>query len=67
MALSIGGGGFNSIFDYKDGLLYEKQLPNNISAYMLVYIRDSDRKNLMGEMTIDEIPPYLKVKFNEEK
>jgi|LauGreDrversion4_2_1035121.scaffolds.fasta_scaffold56358_2 ubiquitin carboxyl-terminal hydrolase 7 len=39
-ALSTGAGGFDSQFELKDGVLYEKQKPNYTSAYMLVYIRD---------------------------
>jgi hypothetical protein len=33
---------------------------------MLVYIRDSDRQDIMGEVPINEIPPHLKVRFDEE-
>ena len=55
-ALSIGGGGFESFFEYKDGLLYEKQRSNYTSAYMLVYIRDSDREDILDEVPISEIP-----------
>jgi hypothetical protein len=65
-ALSIGGGGFESFFEYKDGLLYEKQRSNYTSAYMLVYIRDCDRERILSEVPINEIPPHLKVRFDEE-
>lgn len=39
-ALSIGGGGFDSVFECKDGQLFEKAKNNYTSAYMLVYIRE---------------------------
>lgn len=33
---------------------------------MLVYVRDSDRDEVMKELQIQEIPPYLKERFDEE-
>ena len=39
-ALSIGSGGFDSLFEHRDGAIYEKSRFNYTSAYMLVYIRD---------------------------
>lgn len=42
-ALSIGGGGFDSTFEHRDGQIFEKAKTNFTSAYMLVYIRDQDR------------------------
>ena len=55
-ALSIGGGGFDSVFDVKDGAIFEKPKTNYTSAYMLVYIRDSDREEIMKEIPVQEIP-----------
>jgi ubiquitin carboxyl-terminal hydrolase 7 len=65
-ALSVGGGGFESTFECKDGYIYEKQRTNNTSAYMLVYIRDSDREEILKEVPVEEIPPHLKTRFDEE-
>lgn len=31
---------------------------------MLVYIRDSDRDEIMKEIPIEEIPPHLKERFD---
>lgn len=42
-ALCTGGGGSDSTFELRDGVLYEKAKINQTSAYMLVYIRDCDR------------------------
>lgn len=33
---------------------------------MLVYIREDDRDTIMKEIHIDEIPPSLKERFDEE-
>jgi hypothetical protein len=33
---------------------------------MLVYIRDSDREEIMREIPTDEIPAHLKASFDEE-
>jgi hypothetical protein len=33
---------------------------------MLVYIRDCDRQEILDEVPINEIPPHLKVRFDEE-
>jgi hypothetical protein len=63
-ALSIGSGGPESYFEYKDGKIFEKSRANNISAYMLVYIRDSDRAEIMRDIPIEDIPPQIKEKFD---
>ena len=60
-ALSIGSGGFESIFEIKDNKLCEKQRLNNTSAYMLLYIRDEDREDIMKEIYPKDIPPHLKL------
>ena len=65
-ALSIGSGGFDTIFEHRDGAIYEKSKSNYTSAYMLVYIRDCDRREMLREIPINEIPPYLKTRFDEE-
>ncbi|CDW77585.1 ubiquitin carboxyl-terminal hydrolase 12-like [Stylonychia lemnae] len=65
-ALSIGSGGNESVFEFKDGSIYERQRSNNTSAYMLVYIRDCDREEIMAEIPIDQIPAHLKERFDEE-
>ena len=65
-ALSIGGGGFDSVFDVKDGAIFEKPKTNFTSAYMLVYIRDCDREEIMREVPMDDIPRHLKTRFDEE-
>jgi ubiquitin carboxyl-terminal hydrolase 7 len=65
-ALSIGAGGFDSAFDVKDGVIFEKAKSNYTNAYMLVYIRDQDREEIMREVPIDEIPQHLKLRFDEE-
>ena len=44
-ALSTGSGGFESIFETKEGgQIFERSKQNNTSAYMLVYIRETDRQ-----------------------
>eukprot|EP00347_Sterkiella_histriomuscorum_P012213 403369461 len=65
-SLSTGNGGFESTFEHKNGQIYEKQKINNTSAYMLVYIRDSDRDEIMRDIPVDEIPPHLKERFDQE-
>lgn len=65
-AFAIGSGGCDSTFEFKDGRITEKSRYNNTSAYMLVYIRDCDRDEIMREIQINEIPPYLKERFDEE-
>lgn len=65
-ALSIGGGGFDSVFDHKDGQICEKMRSNYTSAYMLVYIRESDREEILREVPVHEIPAKLKERFEEE-
>ena len=65
-ALSVGSGGSESVIEYKDGYIYEKERSNNISAYMLVYIREQDRDEIMREIPIGEIPQNLKERFDEE-
>lgn len=52
-ALSIGSGGSESVFEYKDGCITERNRTNNTSAYMLVYIRDCDREEIMSEISIE--------------
>lgn len=54
------------MFQLKDGSLQEQLRTNNASAYMLVYIRDSDRDEIMRELSVDEIPSHLKERFDEE-
>jgi len=65
-ALCTGGGGSDSFFELRDGVLYEKARTNQTSAYMLVYIRDCDRQEIMSEIPLDEIPQHLKTRFDEE-
>jgi len=55
-ALSIGSGGFETMFECKDGKIYEKQKSTNTSAYMLVYVRESERDEIMREIPLEEIP-----------
>ena len=55
-ALSMGGGGPESIFDVKDGVVTERSRVNNTSAYMLVYIRECDRQEIMREIPVQQIP-----------
>ena len=64
--LSIGSGGFESVFELKDGNIYEKPRSNNTSAYMLVYIKESDREEIMREIPMQEIPIHLKERFDQE-
>ena len=33
---------------------------------MLVYVRDCDRKKIMSEVGVEEIPQHLKVRFDDE-
>jgi hypothetical protein len=33
---------------------------------MLVYVRDADRQRIMSEVSVDEIPKHLKLRFDEE-
>ena len=54
------------MFELKDGLLYEKQRSNFTSAYMLVYIRESERSEILEEISLDQIPEPLKTRFDEE-
>lgn len=56
MALSIGGGGPDSMFELRNGQLYERPKVNIVSAYMLVYIRESDRQEIMKDILIEDIP-----------
>lgn len=65
-ALRVGGGGYDQIFEIKDGMIYEKSRLNQVSAYMLVYIRDCDRQEIMRDIPLKEIPPHLKTRFDEE-
>ena len=65
-ALSIGGGGQFSYFEPKNGYIYEKTRTSDTSAYMLVYVRDADRQRIMSEVSVDEIPKHLKLRFDEE-
>lgn len=55
-ALSTGCGGFDSVFEYKDGKISEKIRTNNTSAYMLVYVREGEREEIMREVIIEDIP-----------
>ncbi len=59
-ALSIGSGGIESFFEIKDNKLCEKPKLNNTSAYMLIYIREEERKELMKEINLSDIPKHLK-------
>ena len=66
-AFNIGYGGFETSFEFKDGKVVEKVRGNkDSSAYMLVYIRDGDRDEIMRDIPIDEIPMNLKERFDEE-
>jgi hypothetical protein len=65
-ALCIGSGGFDTIFEHKDGSIYEKQRSNYTSAYMLVYIRDEERAEIMRDIYMQDIPAHLKTLFDEE-
>ena len=65
-ALSIGGGGQYSNFEIKNGYIYERSRTSDTSAYMLVYVRDSDRQKIMKEVTVEEIPQHLKLRFDDE-
>lgn len=55
-AFRVGYGGEDSKFDFKDLILSEKKKFTETCAYMLIYIRDSDRDEIMNEVHIDEIP-----------
>jgi hypothetical protein len=33
---------------------------------MLVYVRDAEKEQILNEVTVDEIPQHLKVRFDEE-
>lgn len=67
-ALSIGSGGPSSYFEYNkdEGAIYERERSTNTSAYMLVYVRDADRHEIMREIETEDIPRQLKDKFDEE-
>lgn len=66
-AFNVGYGGNETHFEYKDGRVTERVRANkDSSAYMLVYIRDCDRGEIMKDIPIDEIPQHLKERFNEE-
>ena len=65
-ALSIGCGGPESTYEHKDGKIYERVKQTNTSAYMLVYIRETERDEIMREVPIEEIPQHLKERFDEE-
>ena len=65
-ALSTGCGGFETVFEYKDGRIAEKWKKNDTNAYMLVYIREGEREEIMKEVQIEDIPDYLKERFDEE-
>jgi hypothetical protein len=59
-------GGLYSSFESKNGYIYEKTRTSDTSAYMLVYVRDADREQVLNEVLIEEIPQHLKVRFDEE-
>lgn len=65
-ALSIGYGGFETAFEVREGKITEKAKTNNTSAYMLVYIREGEKEEIMRELDINEIPKQLKDRFDEE-
>ncbi len=66
-AFSIGCGGSETFFEYKDGRVSERLRGNkDSSAYMLIYIREQDRENIMRSINVDEIPQILKERFDEE-
>lgn len=67
-ALAIGSGGPASFFEYNkfNGSIFERERPTNTSGYMLVYVREADRPEIMREIEIEDIPRQLKVKFDEE-
>lgn len=65
-ALSVGSGGLESTFEHQEGGIFEKSKINYASAYMLVYIRDCDRDEIMREVPMDDIPRHLKLRFDEE-
>jgi hypothetical protein len=52
-ALGIGSGGFESYFECKEGKVYERLRANNTNAYMLVYVRETEREDVMAEVTMD--------------
>ena len=54
------------MFEHKDGRIYEKMRSNHTSAYMLVYIRNKDREEILREISMEEIPQHLKMRFDEE-
>ena len=66
-AFNIGYGGNETSFEYKDGKVVERIRANkDSSAYMLVYIRECDRDEIMKDIPIEEIPQNLKERFDEE-
>jgi ubiquitin carboxyl-terminal hydrolase 7 len=65
-ALNTGYGGSDTYFEVRDGKAFEKQRTDNTSAYMLVYVRDGDREEIMREIAMDDIPFQLKERFDEE-
>jgi len=54
------------MFEFKDGKIYEKGKANHTNAYMLVYVREEERSEMMKEIPIEEIPKHLKQRFDEE-
>ncbi len=65
-ALTRGYGGFETKFELRDGKVMESKSMTYISAYMLVYVREGDRDIVMNEIGMQEIPPHLKERFDEE-
>jgi hypothetical protein len=56
-ALNVGSGGQATNFHLSDGKLFEHMSTNNISAYMLIYIRQSELNSIMNEIQIEDIHP----------
>lgn len=65
-ALLRGYGGYENKFELKDGKITEIRTFTDISAYMLVYVREGERNSIMKEVTINDIPSHLTERFDEE-
>jgi len=64
--LKLGYGGAEVEFEYEKGKVFARPRNNMQNAYMLVYMRDQERSQILKEIDPAEIPPHLKDMFDEE-
>jgi ubiquitin carboxyl-terminal hydrolase 7 len=65
-AMSCAYGGDETFFNLKELGVTESVRSNNTSAYMLIYIRDHERSEILKTVTKNDIPKELRERFDEE-